>query len=129
MQLTITPVHEDARVTLPMVFMTKRLPVHKSSIVDGTELNNYQHLKKLNIPRSSLKDIALLIGQDNGDLLIPRDVRIGAPGEPYAVRTILGWTVAGRLRGEMTHQSCALISTPPSSEQLASTPPQGTDHR
>lgn len=116
--LTITPVDGRARITMPVVFTTKRLPVHRSSVAQATDVSRYHHLRELNIPRSPLEDITLLIGQDNGDLLVPRDVRVGDPGEPYAVRTILGWTVAGCLTGQTTHHTCALISTPPPPEQL-----------
>ena len=39
----------------------------------------------------------LLIGQDNPDILLPREVRNGNRGEPYATRYLLGWTINGPL--------------------------------
>ena len=41
--------------------------------------------------------MTLLIGQDNPSALTPLDIRKGNPQEPFAVRTVLGWTLNGPL--------------------------------
>ena len=39
--------------------------------------------------------VQILIGQDHTKALIPLEVRRGNKGEPFAVRTVLGWTLYG----------------------------------
>ena len=54
---------------------------------------HYTHLKDM--PEVDPSDVTLLIGQDCSEGLIPLEVRTGAPGEPYGIRTLLGWCVSG----------------------------------
>ena len=42
----------------------------------------------------------LLIGQDNAEALVPLDVRRGSRGEPFAVKTMFGWSINGPVRRE-----------------------------
>ena len=44
-------------------------------------------------------DVNLVIGQGVPQALIPLEVRHGSEGEPYAVRTALGWSVPGPVGG------------------------------
>ncbi len=56
-------------------------------------------------------DIDILIGQDNSEALIPLEVVQGCKDEPYAVKTVLGWSVHGKLEEEKTGlTSCGLVS-------------------
>ena len=102
-------------------FTTKQLPVNQSSIATETDVQKYEHLRELGLPQVEINEVTLLIGQDHHELLIPREVRTGADSEPYAIRTALGWTVAGRLQETNNgHSSCAFISTDPHDIQLES---------
>ena len=40
--------------------------------------------------------IDLLICQDNADALVPLELRRGAKGKPFGVRTIMGWVINGQ---------------------------------
>jgi len=53
-------------------------------------------LKDVNLPCIDA-DIELLIGSDAPKLLEPHEVQGGENGGPYAVRTLLGWTINGPL--------------------------------
>ena len=53
------------------------------------------HLSDITLPDVDTKEVHLLIGQDNPSLLIPKEVRVGGIGAPYAARTILGWILNG----------------------------------
>ena len=57
--------------------------------------NQYQHLR--DIPSYDINDdnVGLLIGANYADLLIHRDFRVGDPGDPIAVKTVLGWMLVG----------------------------------
>ena len=62
------------------------------------DLSKWPHLRDLDIPEADVAGVDLLIGQDNSDLLVPLEIRAGAKGEPYAVRTTLGWGISGPIR-------------------------------
>ncbi|MCP3901947.1 MAG: hypothetical protein GY707_19745 [Desulfobacteraceae bacterium] len=52
-----------------------------------------------------------MIGQDNSEALIPLEFVQGCKDEPYAVKTVLCWSVHGKLEEEKTGlTSCGLIS-------------------
>ena len=68
-------------------------PVLNGSVVDSSDVKQWNHLRDLDIPADA--DVQLLIGQDHPQALKPLEVRCGGDQEPYAVRTILGWTVNG----------------------------------
>jgi hypothetical protein len=59
---------------------------------------NYSHLSDL--PVADPSNVSILIGQDCSECLVPQDVRVGRPGEPYAVRTLLGWCICGPISPE-----------------------------
>lgn len=68
-------------------------------------LSQYGHLQDLQLVGGN-KPIDILIGQDNTEALVPLEVRSGAKGEPFASRTLLGWTINGpsRLRNVVSHR-------------------------
>ena len=60
-----------------------------------SEAARWSHLKGLPLHHAPIDEVMLLIGQDYPDALIPLATVPGGKGEPYAVRTRLGWTVNG----------------------------------
>jgi hypothetical protein len=62
--------------------------------VPATPLHVYKHLSDLPL-HSSSPQVDVLIGQDNAVALHPLEARSGQPWEPFAVRTLLGWSVNG----------------------------------
>ena len=68
-------------------------------VIDEVPLNNasprvdFPHLRDLVFPNAQGAD--LLIGQDNADALVPLEVRKGKKGQPFAVRTLFGWSLHG----------------------------------
>ena len=63
---------------------------------DANEIKNqYQHLKDILFCDINDGNIGLLIGINYSDLLIHRDFRVGDPGDPIAVKTVLGWMLVG----------------------------------
>ena len=77
-------------LNLTNVYVIDEIPVKRSSV----DLSEYSHL--IDIPVSfPNSDVDILIGQDNCEALVPLQVRKGGKGEPFAVRSILGWTLNG----------------------------------
>ena len=69
---------------------------------------SYKHLSGIPLPRLQTNSADILIGQDFSEALIPLEVIQGDKGEPYAVRTLLGWTVCGPY--EMSRSKCNQVS-------------------
>ena len=87
---------EESLVELPNVFTTDKIPVSESSIPGQEDIEKWPHLKNVQLKRIS-STVSLLIGNDVPKALEPKEV-IECPGKgPYAIRTVLGWTVNGPL--------------------------------
>ncbi|XP_046560325.1 uncharacterized protein LOC124269354 [Haliotis rubra] len=82
---------------LPHVFVIPKLPVPTESLASQTDVDKWTHLQGITLPTLDHGRITLLIGQDNPSALVPIDVRKGKDNEPYATRTVFGWTLNGRL--------------------------------
>ena len=79
-----------ASLMMHNVLVVDEIPVERCNV---HATRKYTHLKDLNFMQASQVDI--LIGQDNSEALMPIEVRRGAEGSPFAVRTMLGWSLNG----------------------------------
>ncbi|XP_048485574.1 uncharacterized protein LOC125490430 [Plutella xylostella] len=79
---------EDARTVKKLDFITQT--VKKEEVDDCSHLSDIQ--EELAYEGASPK---LLIGQDNWDLIVSREVREGRRDQPVASRTQLGWVLHG----------------------------------
>ena len=85
-------------VELSNVFSRVKLPVTVDDIPVHSDVESWFYLKDINLPCIDA-DIELLIGGDEPKLLEPHEVLRSEEGGPYAVRTLLGWTINGPLGG------------------------------
>ena len=85
----VTSSDHSACMQLKNVFVIDKIPVKMSPVCN----ESYPHLADLPIVNGTEVDI--LLGQDNAEALMPLEVRKGNIGEPFAVRTILGWSLNG----------------------------------
>ena len=74
------------------------MPVHQGNIPRQEDLLQWTHLKDVKLTEID-SEVDLLIGTNVPRALEPWEVIRSADGGPYAVKTILGWTVNGPLRG------------------------------
>ncbi|XP_013419027.1 uncharacterized protein LOC106179805 [Lingula anatina] len=93
--LEVKQVRGSDKVLLPRVFTRTQLPINIEHMATPTDIRQWSHLKDLQIPPVDVKDVTMLIGQDNPTVLLPHEVRHGCLNEPYAVKTILGWAISG----------------------------------
>ena len=111
-----------AEVTLDKVHAVPRLPVSCDNLVTSEQASRWEHLADVPLHHPDGVDKAeLLIGQDCPFALIVTEVVHGGPGEPYAARTRLGWTIAGPINeGEedVNHSSNLIVATSPGSSSL-----------
>ena len=79
-------------ITLNNVCVIDHIPVRNVSF----HVDTYSHL--CDLPLAEMKsdgDVNVLIGQDCAEALIPLEIRKGATGEPFATRTLFGWSLNG----------------------------------
>ncbi|XP_078665790.1 uncharacterized protein LOC144908131 [Branchiostoma floridae x Branchiostoma belcheri] len=104
---TLTELVEDLEVSsldgvntirIPVAYTQEKIPVSKANIVSKEDLRDYAYLKDVELPAIDA-EIGLLIGNNVPKAMEPWQI-INSEGEgPYAVRTLLGWSVNGPLRG------------------------------
>jgi hypothetical protein len=96
----------DASVFLNLrnLFVVDEIPANFSS---WNNIDQFSHLQDLDLFRPKMGDqVDLLLGQDNGEVLVPLEVVQGDKDEPFAVRGILGWSVFGCSRFKGTPSPC-----------------------
>ncbi|KAL7880976.1 hypothetical protein SRHO_G00032300 [Serrasalmus rhombeus] len=92
------------------VFSQKTIPVTKDNIPQQEDVNRWPHLKDVKL--SSIQTgIGLLIGANVPKAMEPLQVVNSVDDGPYAVRTVLGWTVNGPLRGGCNAKEGEKLST------------------
>ncbi|KAG6454162.1 hypothetical protein O3G_MSEX008510 [Manduca sexta] len=88
-------------------FKDLNVPVQNFSLVN---LDNYPHL--CNIEKEfccTNIEPEILIGQDNYNLILPLELRVGKCNEPCATRTPLGWCVHGLVPAPLSTSACYSI--------------------
>ena len=91
---------EGESVSMEQVLVVDDIPARLPEM--KIDLQRYPHLTGL--PLLELKDgvrADILIGMDKAHILMPLEVRSNpdAPDQPYAVRTLFGWSVSGTVQG------------------------------
>ena len=98
-QLEIYDMNECHMIELPTVFSRPTLPISPDDIPRQEDLDRWPHLKELKIPNINAP-VGLLIGNGNPNVLEPKKIISSKDGGPYAVETMLGWTINGPLSRE-----------------------------
>ncbi|GAA6232368.1 uncharacterized protein LOC120493481, partial [Lates japonicus] len=96
--LEISSLDGNQFVELSEVYSQKDIPVTKDNIPRQEDIEGWPHLKEVRIPTIQA-EVGLLIGANVPKAMEPLQVVNSVDSGPYAVRTILGWTVNGPLRG------------------------------
>ena len=86
----VTSLDECESLSFSNVIVVPKIPV-QSSIPD---VKNYPHFKGLQFVDGGQR-VDILIGQDNAEALVPLEVRQGQKGEPFASKSLFGWSVNG----------------------------------
>ena len=81
------------------MYTRHKISLGLAGLVSDMDLKSWKHFKGIHIPEIECTEVHLIIGNDVPQALIPMEVRAGNAGEPYAVRTICGWTINGPLDG------------------------------
>ena len=85
-------------VSLPPVYSLQKIPVTPEDIPKQRDMQAWSHLHDIDIPEIDA-EIGLMIGNDVPEVMEPWDIVHGQnPGEPFAVRTKVGWVVNGPVK-------------------------------
>ena len=95
--MEVCGLNEDCYISLPAVFTQVSLPVSREQIPSQEDIERWPHLSPVVV--SSLQaGVDLLIGNNVPKATEPWEVINSVNDGPYAVRTVLGWSINGPLR-------------------------------
>ena len=86
--------NENEHVVLSQCFSLKSLPISKNEIPTKLDVSNWDYLNHISMPELNA-NIGLLIGCNYPQVLRPLEVIPSQNGGPYALKTLLGWSVIG----------------------------------
>ena len=89
--LNLTSADGSEQLKLTNVYVVENIPVSNP----GVNVSQHAHLQNLPVHKNG--SIEVLIGQDHPEALVPLEVRKGGSGDPFAVRTLFGWSLNGPL--------------------------------
>jgi hypothetical protein len=104
-QLSVSSLDGEVSLDLPDVRSRPDLHLSPENIVTEDEVERWPHLRGLPLHPAHPREVMLLIGQDCPEALMPRTTVAGGRGEPYAVKTLLGWTVTGPVSDQRTQSA------------------------
>ncbi len=97
--LEVAGLNEEDFWELPDAYTQETMPVHNGNIPKQKDLQGWPYLKHVNLPDID-SDFELLIGINAPRVMEPIQVIRSVDNGPYAIKTRLGWTVNGPLRGD-----------------------------
>ena len=95
-QLNVSSRSNATSLVMKNVIVVDSIPVNSASC----DVTRYTHLEDLFCAGNVIVDV--LIGQDHPVILRPLETRYGSDTEPFAVRSILGWTLNGPITSQRT---------------------------
>ena len=95
MSLSVHSLDNKGSVDLERVWTVDEIPVSEDVIPTQKNMKSWPHLEDVEIPALESSKVSLLIGSDVPEVFWALEERRGKQKEPYAVRSILGWTLIG----------------------------------
>ena len=96
-QLTLSALGAEAKkehINIPEVWSVPSLNVTAGALTKS-QLHDCQHLSDLDFPQYNGGQVKLLIGANVLEAVLQKEVRVGRPNQPAAVKTDLGWSLTG----------------------------------
>ena len=94
-ELEVSPIEGNEIIALRRVWSVEKLPISLKSLPDNADVGKWDHLRGISLPTINSGQVELLIGSDTPEAFWVEEERRGNKGEPYAVRSLLGWTIIG----------------------------------
>ncbi|XP_041766448.1 uncharacterized protein LOC121590657 [Anopheles merus] len=86
---------DERRYSIAAAHTVDELSLPTNHLNFKTLISSYHYLQGLPVKAYEDGVPRMLIGLANVDLMKPLDIRSGQPGEPIAVKTVLGWAIYG----------------------------------
>ncbi|XP_033106177.1 uncharacterized protein LOC117108309 [Anneissia japonica] len=105
-ELQIASMEGDSFIDLPPVYVKDSIPVTMKDAPTQEEIRKWSHLKHIRLPSlkgNAIPHVTMMIGINVPAASTPLEVIRRKLGEPYAIRTHLGWLVYG-LSGKLSNQ-------------------------
>ena len=105
--LVIDDLQRDIQIRLPRTFSCTSIPVRRSQIPRPEMADKWPHLANLASDIAAYHhdvEVALLIGANCPQAIMPRQVIPGRGNEPYAQLTNLGWGIVGNVDGSYRNE-------------------------
>ncbi|KAJ8024753.1 hypothetical protein HOLleu_34754 [Holothuria leucospilota] len=109
-EMTAGALSGNGVVHLPKVWSVDNLPIDKGSLPGVEDIQRWPHLKGIEFPQIEENDVMLLIGCDVPEAFWALEEKRGRRKEPFAIRSLLGWTIMGpvgtsatRVKGSVHH--------------------------
>ncbi|RXN31349.1 hypothetical protein ROHU_017013 [Labeo rohita] len=95
--LQVRGIKSEVKIQLPTTYTRDYIPANRSHIPTCETARNWPHLEHLADEMAPALDceIGLLIGYNCPQALLPRDVLRGSEDQPFAQRSLLGWSIIG----------------------------------
>ena len=97
------------RTNLPATYSRAEIPAERHLIPRASSLQEWKHLKHLSEelpPHLPDAEIGLLIGMNCPRAVKPREIVSGSGEDPWAIKTELGWSVVGYVKGPPSALTC-----------------------
>ena len=94
-QLNVNALKTNSGIRLDRVWTVDSLPISQRSIPSTEDVKKWSHLQDIELPKLDGKSVTLLIGNDVPEAHWTFEQRRGRRKQPYAARTLLGWTLIG----------------------------------
>ena len=93
--LSVKGLQSNERIELNKLWTVDELSISKQTIPTSEDIKNWSHLDGVELASINDKEVTILIGSDVPEAHWVLEQRRGRKGQPYAVRTPLGWTLIG----------------------------------
>jgi len=103
--LEVMPLNSDDVVEIPTVWSVDKLHISTEGVPRQEDIPKWPHLDGIKVPEIDSGEVTLLIGNDTPEVFWVLEERRGQRKQPYAVRSLLGWTVVGPMT-EYTGRHC-----------------------
>lgn len=94
-QLSVIGLNSDESLELDRVWTVEKLPISLKRVSLSSDAEKLPHLKGSEFSKINETKMTLLIGSDIREAFCVLDQRRGNKGEPYSVKSVLGWTLIG----------------------------------